>query len=111
MSSKPIGRKVPHSDLGLVDFELASLTSFPERLEKFEREHSVAWDRNFFDKKHLYPLRSRWEAWIEAPPGSSFTTCDTATLTKFFGYLRAYYHPEVASNSSHIDKVTRLVAV
>ena len=35
-------------------------------------------------------------------------TCSTHVLTKFFEYLKAHFHPQVASNSHHIDKVTRL---
>jgi len=57
------GRRIPHSELQFDDFSLASLTSFPEKLRKFEKENGAAWDRDFFDKKIRFALTSRWQAW------------------------------------------------
>jgi hypothetical protein len=36
------GRRIPHSELQFDDFSLASLTSFPEKLRKFEKENGAA---------------------------------------------------------------------
>ena len=37
-----------------------------------------------------------------------YMTCSTHVLTRFFDYLKAHFHPHAASNSHHIDRVTRL---
>ena len=104
------GRRIPHSELQFDDFSLASLTSFPEKLRKFEKENGAAWDRDFFDKKIRFALTSRWQAWPgrELSSNDTYMTCSTSVLTRFFEYLKAHFHPQVASNSHHIDRVTRL---
>ena len=47
------GRRIPHSELQFDDFSLASLTSFPEKLRKFEKENGAAWDRDFLTRKSV----------------------------------------------------------
>jgi hypothetical protein len=108
--TKRSGRKIPHSELTFTDFSLPSLTSFPEKHRKFEREYGAPWDRDFFDKSLRFALSSRWRAWPERDltVNETFMTCSTDVLTRFFEYLKAHFHPQVASNSHHIDKVTRL---
>ena len=46
--------KVPHSDLEFKGYTLENLNSFPERLRKFEKEHSVVWDRDFISKENVH---------------------------------------------------------
>ena len=54
------GRKIGHSDINLADTSLAALSAFPIALMNFERENGCLWDRNFFNRKLLYTLKSRW---------------------------------------------------
>ncbi len=70
-------RNIAHSDINLADTSLSALTSFPINLVNFERENDCRWDRNFFNRKLLYTLKSRWSAWREAPLGVSYLTSNS----------------------------------
>jgi len=108
------GPRVPHSELVLPDFSLEALEAFPDKVDRFEKEHKVPWDRSFFNKNMIFPLTSRWNAWpgrMKYPNTYSFDRCPTPVLAEFFKYLVSHFHPHVASTANHIDRVTRFCAI
>ena len=103
--------KVPHSDLEFKGYTLENLNGFPERLRKFEKEHSVVWDRDFISKEHVYMLKSIWNRWPGRVDGETYKTCSSENFIKFLGYALSHIFPTVSANSNQIDRITRLCSV
>ena len=104
-------RTIPHSNLVFSGFGLENLTTFPERLKSFEREYATTWNRDCISEAHLYMMDTRWEAWQERTPGEVWKTTSSERFILFLGYVLAHVFPQMAANSSHVDKVTRLCSI